>query len=398
VRNTAGNIVAVLYVGSSKDDLVLLQRTFRSEMTRDTAIAAGAVTAVIVLVSVFLLLSIRRLQRAVVRMKTGEYGTRVSIRRRDEIGDLGESFNVMGESLQGSFDEISSMSTAYARFVPKEFLELLEKEKITEVELKQNRPLFLTILFADIRSFTSLSEKMEPDENFKFLNSFLSRMGPLIRRHHGFIDKFIGDGIMALFPGEPSDGVASAVDMQREMYTYNRHRKRSGYEAITIGIGVHAENVILGVVGEQERMEGTVIGDAVNLAARLEGLTKRYGSRIIVSDQIIKAMGTDAPDHRYLGDAEVKGKRETVPVHEVFGADPEEDVRLKRHTKGFFETGVGLFRQGERRRQQGFFSEAYRYFKAVQKAHPADLAAKHYRKACESAAAPSLARETPAGA
>jgi two-component system sensor histidine kinase ChiS len=333
------------------------------------------------------------------RMEKGDYDTRVTIRSRDEIGDLGQGFNTMGQHLRGYISEITQMSNAYSRFVPKEFLQLLEKEKITEVELKQNKEICLTILFADIREFTSLSLTMGSDDNFKFLNSYLSRMGPIIRAHHGFIDKYLGDGIMALFPGNPSDGVAAAMDMQREMYKYNKDRARCSYPAISIGIGVHAEKVILGIVGEQERMQGTVIGNAVNLASRLEGLTKVYGARIIVSDDVIEAMGKDAPDHRYLGDATVKGMENTVvPIHEIFGADPPGDVRLKRHTRVFFEAGVGMYRQGAKFQRKDLASEALRYFravlKAVSEAHAEDRPAAYYVKECSGKATPSPAPGT----
>jgi class 3 adenylate cyclase len=410
VRSASGEAVAVLYVGSSKDDLELLQQDFRSEVTRDTAVAAGVLSAVIAAVSVFLLLSIRQLQRAVGRMQGGAYGTRVVLRRHDEIGDLGQSFNVMGESLQGSFRQITTMRDAYARYVPREFLRLLGKREIQEIELGNQVEVDMAVLFADIRSFTTLSEAMKPQENFNFLNSYLSRMGPIIRANHGFIDKYLGDGIMALFagdrPGDPTgpgqdparasaDAVAAATAMQQELFTYNRQRRRMGYQPIQVGVGVHAGKVMLGILGEEERREGTVIADVVNLASRLEGLTKVYGARIIVSDQVIRMMGAGAPDHRYLGDAEVKGKRAEVPVHEVFAADPEEDVRRKRHTRGFFETGVGLFRQSERRHHAGFRVEALRYFRAVTKAHPEDRAAAYYLAACSRAVTPTAAPEPP---
>jgi class 3 adenylate cyclase len=361
---------------------------------------------------VFLLLSIRQLQRAVGRMKGGAYGTRVAIRRRDEIGDLGKSFNVMGDSLQGSFQQITTIRDAYAQYVPQEFLRLLGKREIHEIDLANQVEVEMAVLFADIRDFTKLSESMAPQDNFKFLNSYLKRMGPIIRANHGFIDKYLGDGIMALFTGErlgdadgrrqdparaSADAVAAAIGMHRELYTYNKHRQRMNYPPIRIGVGVHMGKVMLGILGEEERREGTVIADVVNLASRLEGLTKIYGARIIVSDQVIKALGGDAPHHRYLGDAEVKGKRVEVPVHEVFAADPDEDVRRKRHTKGFFETGVGLFRQAERRHQEGFRVEALRYFRTVAKAHPADPAADYYVKACRAASIRAPAPGTPGG-
>lgn len=396
VRNAAGAAVAVLYVGSSKDDLLLLQQAFRAEVVRDTAIAASALVAVIAAVSVTLLLSIRRLRRAVGRMEKGELDAAVSIRSRDEIGDLGHGFNAMSRRLKGTFDEITTMSGAYKRFVPQEFLQLLGKERIVEVELKQNLLLNLAILFADIRNFTDLSETMNPEDNFKFLNSYLSRMGPIIRDHRGFIDKYLGDGIMALFPGEPSDAVRAAVAMQRELCTYNQQRQRMSYPPIAVGIGVHAEKVILGIVGERERMEGTVIGSAVNLASRLEGLNKVFGTRIIVSERLVATMGEDAPDHRYLGHAEVKGKRAAVPVYEVFAADPPRDVELKQRTRSIFEQGVRLYHGGALLKRDRL--TAGRCFRAVLKAHPGDRPAAWYLARCEPTATPSRAPGTPGGA
>jgi adenylate cyclase len=411
VRNGKGEPVAVLYVGSSKDDLVLLQQAFRSEVTRDTAVAAAVLSAVIAAVSVFLLLSIRQLQRAVGRMKGGAYGTRVAIRRRDEIGDLGKSFNVMGDSLQGSFQQITTIRDAYAQYVPQEFLRLLGKREIHEIDLANQVEVEMAVLFADIRDFTKLSESMAPQDNFKFLNSYLKRMGPIIRANHGFIDKYLGDGIMALFTGErlgdadgqrqdpvraSADAVAAAMAMHRELYTYNKHRQRFNYPSIRIGVGVHVGKVMLGILGE-ERREGTVIADVVNLASRLEGLTKDFGCRIIVSDRVVATMGPDGPDHRYLGHARVKGKDSTVPIHEVFGADPEDDVRRKRHTKSFFERGVGLYRQGTRDGREDLFPEADRYFRTVLKAHPADRAAEYYVTAYRTGVIRAPAPETPGG-
>jgi Adenylate cyclase, family 3 (some proteins contain HAMP domain) len=179
------------------------------------------------------------------------------------------------------------LNAAYGRFVPHDFLSLLEKPSIIEVKLGEHQEKNMTVLFADIRSFTALSEKMTPPENFDFINSYLGRVSPAIRKNNGFIDKYIGDAVMALFPTCPDDGVRAAIDMQKEVNVYNQQRQENALVPIAIGIGLHAGNLMLGTIGERERMESTVIADAVNLASRLEGLTKVYGSGILVSDAIM---------------------------------------------------------------------------------------------------------------
>ncbi len=137
------------------------------------------------------------------------------------------------------------------------------------------------MLFADIRNFTTLSEKMSPEETFRFLNACLSRIGPHIRANRGFVDKYIGDAIMALFPESPADAVRAALAMQREVQAYNA--KTQGKTPLAIGLGIHVGQVMMGTIGEEQRFEATVISDAVNLTARIETLTKQLGCSIFWS-------------------------------------------------------------------------------------------------------------------
>jgi class 3 adenylate cyclase len=218
-------------------------------------------------------------------------------------------------------EHLMRLNSSMERFVPREFLAFLKKESLTEVELGDHASRRMSVLFIDIRDFTSLSEKMKPEENFRFINSFLSRMGPIVRTYHGFVDKYLGDGIMALFPGKPSDALGAAVEMRRELHRYNHDRAKAGYRAINFGVGIHTGELMLGTVGENQRMDGTVISDAVNLASRIETLTKTYDIGIAVSEETYRESGGEECGYsfRYLGKERVKGKEREVAVFEVTG-------------------------------------------------------------------------------
>ena len=183
---------------------------------------------------------------------------------------------------------LNQEKVAISRFVPSNFLNYLNKKSIVEIELGDQTNHSMAILFADIRNFTVLSEDMSPQENFNFLNSYLKRVGPVIRKHHGFIDKYIGDGIMALFPESPQDALYAAMEIQEVVTRYNLDRQTRGYQPVTVGIGIHHGDLMLGTIGEAQRMEGTVISDSVNTAARLESLTKTFDSTIIISDTVLQ--------------------------------------------------------------------------------------------------------------
>ena len=269
---------------------------------------------------------------------------------------------------------LSETNRAYSRFIPTEFLNLLEKKSILDINLGDHTQKEMTILFSDIRSFTSLSEKMTPTENFKFLNSYLNRIAPIIKKNNGFIDKYIGDAIMGLFPNTADDALLASIEMQKEIHKYNQVRKKLGSTPIKVGIGLHTGSLILGTIGHDERMEGTVISDAVNLASRLEGLTKHYGSNILISENTFTNL-SDARkfNFRLLDNVLVKGKEDSIFVIEILDGFPEDLLEKFMVTKNDFETGNLLYKQKA-------FDASIDFFKKVLEINPNDTATAFYLK------------------
>ncbi|MDY6802366.1 MAG: adenylate/guanylate cyclase domain-containing protein [Cyanobacteriota bacterium] len=281
------------------------------------------------------------------------------------------------KSLETSTLELQKIAAASARFVPQEFLNFLQKESIVDARLGDSVEKEMTILFSDIRSFTSLSEAMSPKQNFDFINEYLSQMGPIIRQHKGFIDKYIGDAIMALFPNSADDALRAAIAMQKQVQLYNVYRNKSGLEPIAIGIGLHSGELMLGTVGEEERMESTVISDAVNVASRLEGLTKLYAVGIAISEQAMdKLKQRDIYHHRFLGKVQIKGKKVALGVFEIYEAEEPEAIALKTQTRRDFERAIELYQGRD-------IEQSCELFAKILKANPQDKATGVYVRRCE---------------
>jgi predicted ATPase/class 3 adenylate cyclase/GAF domain-containing protein/tRNA A-37 threonylcarbamoyl transferase component Bud32 len=290
------------------------------------------------------------------------------------------------------------LTQAYSRFVPSEFLSLLEKKSITDVQLGDQIEKEITVMFSDIRGFTSLSENMTPQENFNFLNSYLSQVSPVIHKHQGFIDKYIGDSIMALFPTNADDAVQASIDMLKMLVKYNQGRKRAGYWPIRIGIGLNTGDLMLGTVGYQDRMDGTVISDAVNLASRIEGMTKVYGVSLLISETTyFQLEDTSKYAIRIIDQVQAKGKSEPVTVFEVFDGDPPHVVERKLQTLMLFKQGFKLYHQTKfaaasllfdevlhisPNEQMEQITEAQALFSEILHVNPYDKVAKIYLQRC----------------
>jgi Adenylate cyclase, family 3 (some proteins contain HAMP domain) len=264
------------------------------------------------------------------------------------------------------------LTEAATRFVPQQFLSLLGYNSIADVKLGEGVQQEMSILFSDIRDFTALSEKMTPEDNFQFINSYLSRMEPAITQHQGFIDKYIGDAIMALFNGAADDAIQAGITMLKELAEYNITRSRPERPKVSIGIGINTGSLMLGTVGGENRMDSTVISDAVNLASRIEGLTKYFGVPLLISEYTLNALQDPSIyGIRLMGRVNVKGKSEMVSVFEVFDADLPEIKAGKLATKTLFEEAVSLYNIKN-------YQEAIKAFEACLTLNPIDRVTKFY--------------------
>jgi len=233
---------------------------------------------------------------------------------------------------------------AYGRLIPRQLLTLLDRNSIIDVKLGDQIERKLTIMFSDIRNFTPLSESMTPSENFEFINSYLSQMEPVIGKHHGIIDKYMGDTIMALYTQSADDAVRGSIAILEKLQHYNAGRARAGYVPIAVGIGLNSGMVIIGTVGGANRMDSTVIGDAVNLASRIEEATKTYHVPLLLSQNTLYDLAdTTKYDIRFLDRIRVKGKSQPLSIYEVFDNDPADLREGKRASKEMFERAIAYY-------------------------------------------------------
>jgi len=264
-------------------------------------------------------------------------------------------------------------------FVPNEFLRLMGKKSIMELKLGDHLKREMTVFFSDIRQFTEIFESISPEEGFRFINSYFTRIVPIISQYGGFVDKYIGDAIMAIFPQSNGADMAvrASVEIQKRLREYNKHRASRGYRPLNIGIGLHTGPIILGVVGTHNRMQNTVISDAVNLASRIEGLTKTFGVAMAISGQTFRKL--EYPEKymfRYLGNVRVRGKSAPTSVYEILNGTDEELMELKVMTSRDFEQGLFSFARRK-------YSDALDNFNSVLNVLPGDRASEVYVERCQ---------------
>lgn len=281
------------------------------------------------------------------------------------------------ETEQEKFTEkLFQLNQAFSRFVPRQFLQFLDKKSIVDVQLGDQVQQEMSVLFSDIRDFTALSESMNPQDNFKFINAYLKRMEPAIVEHQGFIDKYIGDAIMALFGRSADDAVKAGITMLQRLADYNQYRVKSGYIPIKIGIGINTGSLMLGTVGGPNRMDSTVISDAVNLASRIESLTKDFEVPMLITHQTFLQLNEPLYAIRPIARVKVKGKSALVAVYEVFEADPPEIRERKLATFQIFLEALYKYNLGKFREAELLFADCLRH-------NPLDRVAQIYLERCE---------------
>lgn len=266
--------------------------------------------------------------------------------------------------------ELARVSSAYERFVPVEFLEFLNRDSILEIGRGDSVERRMSVMFTDIRRFTTLAEGMSPAQTFDFLNDYIARMGPIIQENRGVVNHYLGDGMMALFPGRPHDAVRAAIGIQQEMRRFNVDRAAQGAAPVATGIGLHTGDLIMGILGDRYRLNGNVVSDTVNIAARLETLTAQSGIGIAASAAVV----ADLPDElsresRPLTRVQVVGKSQAIDVHEIFSGEDGPTIAAKQASRDAFTAAQLQFRAGD-------FAQARATFEAISAESPNDHAAR----------------------
>lgn len=261
------------------------------------------------------------------------------------------------------------------KFVPHEFIRALGKEALTDVMLGDQVGKTVTVLFTDIRDFTTVSERMSPEENFRFVSAFNARLGPIIRSNRGFINQYLGDSIMALFPEDPEDALKASILMQQAIQDLNQERKEAGLFPIQAGIGLHTGPLIMGITGDEHRLDAATISDTVNTASRIESLTKYYKSPLLLSGDTL-SMIKDPGQYqlRHLGKVQLKGKYNSLIIVECINGYPEMDLQLKVKTLTSFNLAMDYYQNRQ-------FDQAIEIFQNILLIDQDDLAAEYYMNA-----------------
>lgn len=378
------------YVLLTEEKVTFYRDSDRIAMQTIFVTFASAALAVVLLV-IFSSMLTKPLAKVIAGMdniiKSGDMSERVEVIYRDETGALARTFNMMTAGLETAYRQIKKhafdavmsqkkeqrIRQIFQKYVPKD---LIDKFFASPESMLVGENRDLSILFSDIRGFTTISESMKPDELVNSLNRYFSGQVDIIMNRNGIIDKYIGDAIMA-FWGAPvkheddaAQSVLAALDMIDSLKTFNEKQKELGKPEFRIGVGINYGTVTVGNIGSERKMDYTVIGDSVNLASRLEGLTKMYHAELLISESLYNEIRLHLQELRLsvrlLDTVAVKGKTKGVKI-----------FTLKRDTDDNEKKAWTAHNQGMKLYYHRSFTEAASCFREALALLPDDFNAKN---------------------
>jgi adenylate cyclase len=328
VKDRSGNLVAA--VGVDLPASFVQAKLNRLKYAGFLCLCLGIVSAAVVgvVLSGRAARPVRSLRQTMEAIEKGNLDAPADAGRRDEFGVIATAVNTLAKCKR----ENEAMKSAFTSYVSsQELKKLLETGMPPTVQTERRR---ITVLFSDIREFTRISESMRPEEVAQLLNEYFEKMVEVVFRHQGMIDKFIGDGLMALFGMSDDDrfqeehAVSAALEMQQELLKLSEKWSKEGRPPMRIGIGINSGNAIVGNLGSEQRLEYTAIGDTVNLASRLESATKDYNADVLISEYTFNALRGAPFDFTKKGEATLKGRRDKVMLYAVAHKAKAVTVRL----------------------------------------------------------------------
>ena len=307
----------------------------------------------------------------------------IMLTAKNRINDLVQGFNVgANDYLAKPFVKKELMSrikthlylqkiiNTSSQFVPDAFIKSVGRNEITDVKLGDYAEKIVTVLFTDIRNYTGLSEQMTPHDNFEFVRSYVGKMGPIIQQNEGFVNQYLGDGLMCIFDGVSSNALDASIEMQKAIVTYNEVRKKQKRIPIRVGMGMCTGPLVMGIIGDKMRKDPATIASTVNLASRIEGLTKHLQAQILLDRITVDGLEDKSKYNlRSLGKIIVKGQANSIELIECFDSNDPDQVELKINTLDQFDEAIGLFRAAE-------LDKSVKIFQDIIDINPADRIAR----------------------
>ncbi|MET1256146.1 adenylate/guanylate cyclase domain-containing protein [Aliikangiella maris] len=310
------------------------------------------ITVLLMLASIFFARKItkplERLSIAIDKLIKNDFNFKLSAKGFGSFRFIAQQFNLMIYHVHTSRQALIKTNKAYSRFVPHQLLKQLSESGVTDISLGDCCERDMTVLFCDIRGFTTLSETMSPQANFLFINRYLKLIAPVINRRGGIIDKYLGDGIMALFPNGADDALKAAIEMLEALEEYNQILRQKKLPIIEVGLGLHSGKMMLGTVGTHSRMDATVISDTVNAAARVESMTKVFKTRILITEETRKRLqNLNDFQIRFIATCRIQGKYKQVTLYEVFDNDPLSTQKEKQSNQYKMRLAWNIYKNGD---------------------------------------------------
>ena len=283
---------------------------------------------------------LKKVEKAVYRLGNGHVASDIEIGGSKTFREIEHSLNKINSNFKEKDNIIQKTNTEYEKFVPKQFLKFLGKNSILDLELGNQVKKEVTTMYVDIHNSTNMSTTLSLEENFNYINGYLNVVSPIIRKFGGFVDKYLGDGILAVFI-KPQNALECSKAIYKVIETQNASQKMQ--PSLDVYISINTGEVVFGIVGEEERKSPTIISDTVNLVSKMEEFNKYFGSKIIFSKRTLNSLKIDYPlSYRYVGSLTL-GDKEYLSLFESLECYSKKKRERLEDTKTMFEQAVRYF-------------------------------------------------------
>lgn len=316
---------------------------------------------------------IKKIEKAVSRLSDGEIKDEIQIGGNKQFEGIEHGLNKINDVYKEKENLIKKTNLEYEKYVPKQFLKFLGKNSILELELGNQVQKEVTTMFCDIRNSTATSSTLSLEDNFNYINSYLKVVSPLVRKHGGFVDKYLGDGILAVFM-KAENAMECAVQIVKAIEQKNKSSVAT--PSMDVGISLNTGEVVFGVVGEEERKSPTIISDTVNLASKMENINKFFHTKIIFSKRTLNSLRNEYPlSYRFIGTLTLEDK-DYLSMFECLDSYDKKTREKLESVKVTFEQGVRYYNLGK-------YHNAKENFQLVLKRAREDKVAYMYYNKCE---------------